>query len=366
MHADINWAFGSSLIDQSIDKIDGSLSIALNILFSGEISQDYSSICDISSEFQSFATLVENILLFLNPVKDSFEELTEFESNIALSSISLFNTMRTHLEDNNLDPSSIISIFATLKRSLIEASDSISTLQSFNNSDMDSTDLFKELSDAASKIEAIANHLKKENKSILIDSTLEVTDALFLLMKYATLCQEEIVNSGKYLNSDNPYLKDSKWTEGLISAAKSIVSSMSFLSESSRAYVSSNETGRVESVLVGAKEVASGTIQLVTAARVKTTNLYSENQLGLENASKQVASATSSLAAVAKKDYMRRFSSNFSSTDVSNISSDSNVNKYQMTVLERNQQIEIMDLESKLSQARAKLSLIRKKAYNKI
>lgn len=368
LNSDVNWAFGYSLIEKALENINTVVPNALNdILLLTDKTSDHKglNICSISSEFQSFSLTIENIIFFLKQLFDAFEETSQHESHIAETGILFYRHIRTLLESSKtFDVNSCEEILAKLKSFLTQTKDSISLLQD-ENREVFSNDLFRELSEAASQIDAIAAQLKKEQKSVVIDSTLGVTDALTLLMKYATLCQEEIVNSGGKSVNAKYYLKDSKWTEGLISAARTVVSSMAFLGEASKSYSSSNGfEGQVESVLVGAKEVAAGTIQLVTAARVKATNLFSPNQLGLENASKQVASTTSSLASVAKKAYMQQFTMSEEATSRNPEDLEAS-NSHQLTIAERNQQIEIMGLESKLSQARAKLTLIRKKAYNK-
>ena len=369
LNSDVNWAFGDSLIERALECIDRELPTALDIIMlfadkDGEHDENV-AICDVSSAFQSFGLLMENILLFLKQHLDAFEEIGNYELSIAEDGMFLFRHIRTLLEDPEFDLDSSNDLLEKLKLSLLETKNSIALFQSKDKKKVLSTDLFGELSQAAAQIDAIAAQLKEEQKSSVIESTLDVTDALTLLMKYATLCQEEIVNNEGKSTHSSSYLKDSKWTEGLISAARTVVASMAFLGDASKSYSSSSYIeGQVESVLVGAKEVAAGTIQLVTAARVKATNLFSRNQLGLEDASKQVASATTSLASVAKKTYMQQFAMSDDAASDQPQGGSGTSNFHQMAIAERNQQIEIMGLESKLSQARAKLTLLRKQAYS--
>ena len=184
-------------------------------------------------------------------------------------------------------------------------------------------------------------------------------NAIGNLIKCATESQKEIVAQGKGSGSPSSfYKKNSRWTEGLISAAKSVALSTSVLVEAADGVV--HGTHSMEQLIVASHEVAACTAQLVAAARVKAS-ANSKTQEKLESAAKTVTDATKLLVRSAKQ-----YSEDAATAAVSSVTTDlSKLTVQQYKVLEMNQQVEILTLEKHLAQARKKLSDMRKVSYQK-
>ncbi|OWB59282.1 hypothetical protein B5S29_g137 [[Candida] boidinii] len=228
-----------------------------------------------------------------------------------------------------------------------------------------------EMSSASKAIEAASAHLNnllskpvdptlsaidmEINKAIL-SAAIAVTNAIGLLIKAATESQQEIVNNGKGANSRTSfYKKHNKWTEGLISAAKSVAYSTSTLIKTADGVLSN--TNIPEELIVASNEVAASTAQLVAASRVKATYM-SKSQDKLEVASKTVTSACRSLVNQVQDILDKRHNqSNGKDIDYSKLSLHEN------KTAEMEQQVEILKLENSLNAARKRLGEIRKFSY---
>ncbi|GMF54455.1 unnamed protein product [[Candida] boidinii] len=228
-----------------------------------------------------------------------------------------------------------------------------------------------EMSSASKAIEAASAHLNnllskpvdptlsaidmEINKAIL-SAAIAVTNAIALLIKAATESQQEIVNNGKGANSRTSfYKKHNKWTEGLISAAKSVAYSTSTLIKTADGVLSNKNIP--EELIVASNEVAASTAQLVAASRVKATHM-SKSQDKLEVASKTVTSACRSLVNQVQEILDKRHNqSNGKDIDYSKLSLHEN------KTAEMEQQVEILKLENSLNSARKRLGEIRKFSY---
>eukprot|EP01097_Dermamoeba_algensis_P003660 TRINITY_DN2516_c0_g1_i1.p1 TRINITY_DN2516_c0_g1~~TRINITY_DN2516_c0_g1_i1.p1 ORF type:complete len:912 (-),score=271.02 TRINITY_DN2516_c0_g1_i1:165-2900(-) len=171
----------------------------------------------------------------------------------------------------------------------------------------------KELMAAAAAIEQAAEVLRlamqrNKEKPAEGEGAAEITDAVLNsasaiaqavrnLVAKATLAQKERVEKGRAGSTENRYKPDKTWSEGLISAAKSVAGATGLLVE-----IANNITqGRFdrESLIAGSKEVAASTIQLVSSCRVKA-DPNSQTMEQLETASKAVLIATNKLVEATK------------------------------------------------------------------
>ena len=124
----------------------------------------------------------------------------------------------------------------------------------------------------------------------LLTSAMAITSAIAQLMRAATLSQQEIVAKGRgSANASEFYKKNNRWTDGLISAARSVAIATTHLVETADGIM--NGTHTIEQMVVAAQEVAASTAQLVAASRVKADK-GSKTQENLERASKAVTEAT--------------------------------------------------------------------------
>jgi len=113
---------------------------------------------------------------------------------------------------------------------------------------------------------------------------------------------------------------------------------------------------KLEQMIVASNDVAASTAQLVAASRVKA-DFMSKSQDRLESASKAVTNACRSLVGqvrgiIAAKNRDEREEVNWSE-----------ISAHDFKVQEMEQQVEILQLENKLQQARLQLGDMRKHSY---
>jgi len=183
-----------------------------------------------------------------------------------------------------------------------------------------------------------------------------VTNAIAQLIKAATASQQEIVKEGRgsSLSRAAFYKKNNRWTEGLISAAKAVASSTNMLIETADGVISGRNSP--EQLIVAANDVAASTAQLVAASRVKAT-FMSKTQERLETASKAVTSACRSLVRQVQDIIATRNRDDGDVVDYTKLSG------HEFKVREMEQQVEILQLENNLAQARQRLGEMRKISY---
>lgn len=188
----------------------------------------------------------------------------------------------------------------------------------------------------------------------ILAAAIAVTSAIAALIKAASDCQQEIVAEGRGASSKTAfYKKHNRWTEGLISAAKSVAASTNILIETADGVLSGKHTP--EQLIVASNEVASSTAQLVAASRVKASYM-SKTQDRLENASKAVTSACRSLVNQVQ-DILQKKQGAEEEVDYSKLT------VHVLKTTEMEQQVEILKLENSLQNARKRLGEIRKFSY---
>jgi len=189
----------------------------------------------------------------------------------------------------------------------------------------------------------------------ILSAAMAITDAIAKLIKAATESQKEIVAQGKGSSSVQQFYKrNNRWTEGLISAAKSVAFATNLLIESADGVLSG--THSLEQLIVASNEVAASTAQLVAASRVKA-NPNSKTQERLELAAKAVTEACKAL--------VRQVKAIISAKQAA----EDEVDYKNMAVLEfkrreMEQQVEILRLEKDLGAARHRLGAMRRAGYH--
>ena len=188
----------------------------------------------------------------------------------------------------------------------------------------------------------------------ILNAAMAITSAIARLIKAATDSQQEIVAEGKGSSTSQQfYKKHNRWTEGLISAARSVAFATNLLIESADGVISG--THSLEQLIVASNEVAAATAQLVAASRVKA-NLMSKTQEKLELAAKAVTEACKALVkqvkAVTAKQAMTE------DVDYSKMAD------MEFKRAELEQQAEILKLEKDLGAARHRLGHIRRAGYH--
>lgn len=188
----------------------------------------------------------------------------------------------------------------------------------------------------------------------ILAAALGITNAIGRLIQAATESQQEIVAQGRGSSTTQQFYKrNNRWTEGLISAARSVAFATTMLIESADGVLSG--THSLEQLIVASNEVAAATAQLVAASRVKA-NLMSKTQERLELAAKAVTEACKALVRQVKAISAKQ-------------SQDEDVDYKNMAALEfkkreMEQQVEILRLEKDLGAARHRLGAMRRAGYH--
>ena len=274
-------------------------------------------------------------------------------------------------------------------QSLSKLADAFAPKSKITNASGDLGELVEnELTKAANAIDAAVERLTKlKNKprdqfstyelkihDSILEAAIAVTNAIAQLIKAATESQKEIVREGKgSMTRTQFYKKHNRWTEGLISAAKAVASSTNTLIETADGVISGRNSP--EQLIVASNDVAASTAQLVAASRVKAS-FMSKTQDRLENASKAVTSACRALVRqvqdiIAQKnrdegeavDYTKLSDHEFKVRQMEQQVRSIPILNSDETHAYHNTQVEILQLENSLAQARTRLGEMRKLSY---
>ncbi|KFR08313.1 Huntingtin-interacting protein 1-related protein, partial [Opisthocomus hoazin] len=130
------------------------------------------------------------------------------------------------------------------------------------------------IEDAVRRIEEMMSQARNESSGVklevnerILNSCTDLMKAIRLLVMTSTNLQKEIVESGRgAATTQEFYAKNSRWTEGLISASKAVGWGATQLVESADRVVL--HTGKYEELIVCSHEIAASTAQLVAASKV--------------------------------------------------------------------------------------------------
>ncbi|WPK24073.1 hypothetical protein PUMCH_001329 [Australozyma saopauloensis] len=224
--------------------------------------------------------------------------------------------------------------------------------------DYEMNDAAKTVTEATDFLTQLMSTIKNgpniEVHELLLSCALAITKAVAQLILNATECQTEIVARNKGQSSRREfYKKNSRWTEGLISASKAVGAATNILIQSADGVLKKENS--LEQVIVACNEVSASTAQLVTASRVKSHST-SKTLERLEGSSGNVNGACKALVSKVQQ-YINKDSSVNQGPDLSKLT------PYEGKTLEMEQQVEILKLENSLNQARKRLTEIRKYGY---
>ncbi|KAF2007194.1 ANTH-domain-containing protein [Amniculicola lignicola CBS 123094] len=255
-------------------------------------------------------------------------------------------------------------------QSLSKLADAFAPKSKITSSSGDLGDLVdNEMTKAANAIDAAAERLAKLMKKprdqystyelkihdSILEAAIAVTNAIAQLIKAATASQQEIVREGRGTMTRTAfYKKHNRWTEGLISAAKAVAASTNTLIETADGVISNHKSP--EQLIVASNDVAASTAQLVAASRVKAS-FMSKSQDRLETASKAVTGACRALVRQVQSIIAQKNKDENDSVDYTKLSD------HEFKVRQMEQQVEILQLENSLSQARSRLGEMRKLSY---
>ncbi|KZV74880.1 ANTH-domain-containing protein [Peniophora sp. CONT] len=188
----------------------------------------------------------------------------------------------------------------------------------------------------------------------ILAAALGITGAIARLIQAATESQKEIVAQGKGAGgSQQFYKRNSRWTEGLISAARAVAFATNTLIEAADGVLSG--THSLEQLIVASNEVAASTAQLVAASRVKA-NLMSKTQENLELAARAVTDACKALVRQVRAISAKQVEQE--DVDYANMAT------LEFKRAEMEQQVEILKLEKDLGAARHRLGAMRRAGYH--
>lgn len=216
------------------------------------------------------------------------------------------------------------------------------------------------IEDAVRRIEDMMNQARHESSGVklevnerILNSCTDLMKAIRLLVMTSTSLQKEIVESGRGAATQQEfYAKNSRWTEGLISASKAVGWGATQLVESADKVVL--HMGKYEELIVCSHEIAASTAQLVAASKVKAnknsphlSRLQECSRTVNERAANVVASTKSGQEQIEDRDTM----------DFSGLS------LIKLKKQEMETQVRVLELEKTLEAERVRLGELRKQHY---
>ncbi|XP_060612819.2 huntingtin-interacting protein 1 isoform X1 [Anolis sagrei] len=213
---------------------------------------------------------------------------------------------------------------------------------------------------AAARIEEMLNKsragdtgVKLEVNERILGSCTGLMQAIQVLVLASKDLQREIVESGRGAASPKEfYARNSRWTEGLISAAKAVGWGATLMVDAADLVLQGK--GKFEELMVCSHEIAASTAQLVAASKVKADK-ESGNLRRLQAASRGVNQATAGVVASTKAAQ-----SQAQETDSMDFSA---MTLTQIKRQEMDSQVRVLELESHLQKERQRLGGLRKKHY---
>uniref|UniRef100_A0A8W4FAP8 Huntingtin interacting protein 1 n=1 Tax=Sus scrofa TaxID=9823 RepID=A0A8W4FAP8_PIG len=184
--------------------------------------------------------------------------------------------------------------------------------------------------------------IKQEELGDLVDKELAATSAA---IETATARIEGTASPKEF------YAKNSRWTEGLISASKAVGWGATVMVDAADLVVQGR--GKFEELMVCSREIAASTAQLVAASKVKADK-DSPNLAQLQQASRGVNQATAAVVA-------STVSGKLQIEDTDNM--DFSMTLTQIKRQEMDSQVRVLELENELQKERQKLGELRKKHY---
>ncbi|KAI1881968.1 hypothetical protein AGOR_G00245650 [Albula goreensis] len=218
----------------------------------------------------------------------------------------------------------------------------------------------KAIEEAVRRIDEMMNQARRDTSGVKLEvnerilfSCTDLMKAIRMLVIASTDLQKEIVEDGRGAASVKEfYARNSRWTEGLISASKAVGWGATQMVESADKVVL--HTGKYEELIVCSHEIAASTAQLVAASKVKADR-GSKKLVTLQHASRHVNEMAANVVASTKtgqdqiedKDTM-----DFSGMSLMKLKKE-----------EMESQVKVLELETHLENERIRLGELRKKHY---
>ncbi|XP_049544175.1 huntingtin-interacting protein 1 isoform X3 [Anopheles darlingi] len=296
---------------------------------------------------------------------ESGERIAEEIKKLGQSITSLFQALQKTSESDAVservtDLKSKLEQVTTMIVDLGKQTDGTENLGDMVESELSSMD--KAIEEAAAQIQEMLSKSRASDSGIklevnekILDACTNLMQAIRILVQKSRLLQSEIVSLGKGTASAKEFYKrNHQWTEGLISAAKSVAQGANFLVTAANKTVAGGAKHQLD-LVVAAQEIAACTAQLVVASRVKAPRT-SSNLTALGTASKNVTQATGIVVATAKDCSQRLEDSQ--DLDLGTLT------VHQAKTKEMEIQVKVLELEQALQVERMRLASFRKKNYH--
>ncbi|KAM6931383.1 huntingtin interacting protein 1 related b [Xenentodon cancila] len=217
------------------------------------------------------------------------------------------------------------------------------------------------IEEAVRRIDEMMNQARKDTSGVKLEvnerilySCTDLMKAIRMLVIASTDLQKEIVESGRGAATIKEfYARNSRWTEGLISAAKAVGWGATEMVESADKVVL--HTGKYEELIVCSHEIAASTAQLVAASKVKADR-NSKKLLVLQQASRHVNEMAANVVGSTKTGQ--------ENLEDKNTMDFSGMSLIKLKKEEMESQVKVLELESQLENERLRLGELRKKHYN--
>ncbi|XP_036132835.1 huntingtin-interacting protein 1-related protein isoform X1 [Molossus molossus] len=211
----------------------------------------------------------------------------------------------------------------------------------------------RRIEDMMNQARHASSGVKLEVNERILNSCTDLMKAIRLLVTTSTSLQKEIVESGRGAATQQEfYAKNSRWTEGLISASKAVGWGATQLVESADRVVL--HTGKYEELIVCSHEIAASTAQLVAASKVKA-NKDSRHLSRLQECSRTVNAMAASVVASTKSGQEQ-----IEDRDTMDFSGMSLI---KLKKQEMETQVRVLELEKTLEEERVRLGELRKQHY---
>ncbi|CAL9682359.1 unnamed protein product [Knipowitschia caucasica] len=217
------------------------------------------------------------------------------------------------------------------------------------------------IEEAVLRMDEILNQAKKETTGVklevnqsIIGSCSDLMRAVHMLVTASTDLQKDIVEGGRGAASVTDfYARNSRWTEGLISASKAVGWGATQLLESADRVV--GENGTYEELIASSHEIAGSTAQLVAASKVKADR-NNKKLHTLQQASRHV-NDMAAVVVTSTKHGQRQISDK-------GVMDFSGMSLIKLKREEMEAQVKVLQLENELEQERVRLGELRKRHYN--
>uniref|UniRef100_A0A1I8NK85 Huntingtin-interacting protein 1 n=1 Tax=Musca domestica TaxID=7370 RepID=A0A1I8NK85_MUSDO len=212
----------------------------------------------------------------------------------------------------------------------------------------------KEIMDLLLNTKSQHEGIKLEVNEKILDSCTNLMQCIVVLIQRSRELQNEIVSTQKGSSTAKEFYKrNSQWTEGLISASKSIAKGAKYLVDAANKTIGSDSAECFE-LIVAAQDIAASTAQLVIASKVKARN-DSHKLSNLTKASRDVSMATGQVVATVRDGNSKLEYKN--EIDISKLTPS------QKKTMEMEMQIKVLQLEHSLQSEQQKLMSFRKAFY---